>query len=115
MDEASASRAGAAHADAGRDHVGISSDCNGMGEARTLGLEDAATCVALFAKLVHRACPDADLRGSPQKTSCVFFARSRSVERRQSPGRKEPGRNRMASRHRDRKSDLELRPPGSVR
>ncbi|MEO8197569.1 MAG: dipeptidase [Thermoanaerobaculia bacterium] len=47
---------------AGIDHVGIGADFDGMGEARTLGLEDAATYPALFAELARRGWTDAELR-----------------------------------------------------
>ncbi len=66
---------------AGADHVGIGGDFDGISEV-VEGLEDVATYPALFAELVHRGWPDADLKKLAGENILRVLTRTEAVAAR---------------------------------
>ena len=66
---------------AGADHVGIGGDFDGISET-VEGLDDVASYPALFAELVHRGWPDADLKKLAGENLLRVLARAEAVSAR---------------------------------
>jgi len=66
---------------AGADHVGIGSDFDGI-DIGPAGLEDVSSYPALFAELIRRGWPDADLRKLAGENVLRVMRQAESVSRR---------------------------------